>query len=56
MREFSAILRSCIVSRIAQSFFASEQQCLEVDSVVAGVVLDARAFAVAVALLQLAAL
>ena len=56
MREFSAILGSCVVSRIAQSFFTSEQQCLEVDSVVVGVVLDARAFAAAVALLQLAAL
>ena len=56
MREFSAILRLCIVLRIAQSFFASEQQCLEVDSVVAGVVLDVRAFTVAMALLQSAAL
>ena len=55
MKEFSTILGSCIVSRIAQSFFTSEQ-CLEVDSVVAGVVLDAWAFAAAVALLQLAAL
>ena len=55
-REFSAILRWCIVSRIAQSFFASEQQCLEVDSIVAGVVLDAQAFAAAMALLQSAAL
>ena len=56
MREFSAILGLCIVSRIAQYFFASEEQCLEVDSVVAGVVLDVRAFAAAAALLQSAAL
>ena len=58
MREFSAILRSCIVSMIAHSFFASEQQCLgvEVDSVVVGVVLDTWALAATVALLQSAAL
>ena len=56
MREFSTILGSCIVLRIAQSFFTSEQQCLEVDSIVAGVVLDVWAFAAAVALLQSAAL
>ena len=56
MREFSAILGSCIVLRIAQSFFASKQQCLEVDSVVAGVVLDVQPFAAATALLQSAAL
>ena len=56
MREFSAILGSCIVSRIAQYFFASKQQCLEVDSIVVGVVLDVQAFAAAAALLQLAAL
>ena len=43
MRGFSAILRSFIVLRIAQFFFASEQQCLgvEVDSCVAGVVFEA---------------
>ena len=56
MREFSTILRSCIVSRISQSFVASKQQCLEVDSIVVGVVLDVWAFAAAMALLQLAAL
>ena len=56
MREFSAILGLCIVLRIAQSFFASEQQCLEVDSVVVGVVLDVRAFVAAATLLQSAAL
>ena len=56
MREFSAISGLCIVSRIAHSFFASEQQCLEVDSIVAGVVLDAWAFMATAALLQLAAL
>ena len=49
MREFSAILRSYVVLRIAQSFFASEQQCLgvEVDSCMAGVVLEAQALAAA---------
>ena len=58
MREFNAILGSCIVSRIAHSFFTSEQQCLgvEVDSVVAGVVLDVQALAATAALLQSAAL
>ena len=49
MREFSAILGSCVASRIAQSFFTSEQQCLgvEVDSCVAGVVLEVQALAAA---------
>ena len=58
MREFSTILGSCVVLRIAHSFFTSEQQCLgvKVDSIVAGVVLDVWALAAAVALLQSAAL
>ena len=63
MREFSAILRLCIVLRIAQSFFTPEQQGLgvEVDSLAAGVVLvvgvvlAAWALAAAAALVQLAA-
>ena len=49
MREFSTILGSCIVSRIAQSFFTSEQQCLgvKVDSCMVGVVLEVQALAAA---------
>ena len=32
MREFNAILRLCIVSRIAQSFFESKAEALDVEA------------------------